>query len=87
MAISPMDKRHCLCLTRIEVLSLVSAATHGVRNGYDDAPEHIESAINQLLEQADIDCEFDDDGTMKLIIKTDSCPECSPDYDKEEHED
>jgi hypothetical protein len=88
MSINPMEKRHCLCLTRVEVLALVSAATHGVRNGYDDAPEQIESAINHLLEQADIDCKFDEDGTMTLVINTDSCPECSPDYeDDEEDED
>lgn len=56
---------HCINLTTIQVLSLISAATHAVRAGYDDAPDILEDGVNALLDQARIDCEFEDD-TMIL---------------------
>lgn len=61
-----MNETHCVYLTTVEALSLITAATHAVRGGYDDAPTHLESAVNGLLEQCGIDCEFRDDGVMTL---------------------
>lgn len=57
---------HTVNLTTVEVLSIVSAATHGVRCGYDDAPLFLQDGINQLLNQCNIDCTFKKDGTMVL---------------------
>lgn len=61
-----MDDLHSLTLTTIEIMSLVSVATHGVQHGYEDGVEILESAVNRILNQADIECEFDDDGVMTL---------------------
>lgn len=61
-----MQEEHLVPLTAIEALSLVTAATHAVRSGYDDAPEWLEVAVNRVLEHCRIDCSFDDDGAMVL---------------------
>lgn len=61
-----MDDLHSLTLTTIEIMSLVSVATHGVQHGYEDGVEVLEEAVNRLLNQAGIDCAFDDDGVMTL---------------------
>ena len=55
-----MHHTHCVYMTTLEALSLISAATHAVRSGYDDGDDsYLESAVNGLLDQCNIDCEFD----------------------------
>jgi len=61
---------HAVRLTTVEVLTLISAATHGFRCGYDDAVENLQDGINKLLQQCNIDCKWDEDGTMILTY----CP-------------
>lgn len=61
-----MQDEHSVVLTTLEALCLVTAATHAIRNGYDDAPEHLEDAVNAVLSQCNIDCTFAEDGTMVL---------------------
>lgn len=63
-----MSEMHYIPLQTIEVLSLVSAATHAVRSGYDDATEFLETAVNTLLNVSNIDCTFKKDGTMVLTV-------------------
>jgi hypothetical protein len=63
-----MSAFHDVRMPTIAALALVSAATHAVRHGYDDATDWLESAVNALLEAFDIDCEFEDDGTMVLTV-------------------
>lgn len=60
-----MDMHHPE-LPTIAVLSLVSAATHAVRTGYDtDEDCVLKSAVNALLDQCHINCSFED-GQMTL---------------------
>lgn len=61
-----MLDEHRVVLTTVEALSLISAATHAVRGGYDDAPEQLQDAVNALLNQCNIDCKFKKNGTMIL---------------------
>lgn len=59
-------------LPTIAVLSLVTAATHAVRTGYDtDDDSVLEYAINALLDQCHIECEFED-GQMVLTYDADA---------------
>lgn len=60
---------HDIRMPTVAALALVSAATHAVRNGYDDGTDWLESAVNCLLESCGIDCDFEDDGTMVLTVK------------------
>jgi len=62
-----MHHTHCVYMTTLEALSLISAATHAVRSGYDDAGVILEFAVNGLLDQCNIDCEFDE-GSMTLTV-------------------
>jgi hypothetical protein len=68
-----MNELHCVYLTTVEVLSVVSAATHGVRHGYSDDDVSLEGGVNALLNQANIDCEWEDDGTMVLTYTPQCC--------------
>lgn len=63
-----MTERHTIRLLTIEALSLISAATHAVKNGYDDGTDVLEDAVNELLHSCGIDCEWEDDGTMILTV-------------------
>lgn len=64
-----MSAFHDVRMPTVAAVALVSAATHAVRNGYDDGTDWLESAVNALLEAFDIDCEFEKDGTMVLSVK------------------
>lgn len=63
-----MHHTHCVYMTTLEALSLITAATHAVRSGYDDDEDTLEDAVNGLLDQCSIDCHFDDDGVMTLTV-------------------
>lgn len=63
---SHMADVHDIRLSTIEIMAVISAATHGVRTGYEDGDEWIEPAINRMLDQSNIDCKFQKDGTMVL---------------------
>jgi hypothetical protein len=66
-ACSHMGDIHGLRLSTSEIMAVVSAATHGVRRGYDDGDDSlIDAAINRMLDQSNIDCKFRKDGTMTL---------------------
>lgn len=68
-----MADMHSVQLPTIAVLSLVIAATHAVRNGLsDDDSEYLEPAVNALLDQCFIDCDFDEDGNMCLTYDADA---------------
>lgn len=69
-----MAETHRVKLTAIQVLSLISASTHAVRTGYDDAPEFLEEAVNELLEQTNTECKFKRDGTMLLTYNAKGTP-------------
>lgn len=53
-----MLERHLVDLNVLEIMAIVSAATHGVAAGYDDAPDVLSHGINEMLEQSNIECEF-----------------------------
>ena len=63
-----MTEGHQVRLLTIEALALISAATHAVKNGYDDGTDVLEDAVNELLHSCGIDCEWEDDGTMILTV-------------------
>ena len=66
-----MTETHCVFMTTIEALALVTAATHAVRSGIDEGEafdEILEAGVNGILDQCNIDCEFDDDGGMTLVV-------------------
>jgi hypothetical protein len=66
-----MDMHHPE-LPTIAVLSLVTAATHAVRNGYDTDEDYVlTGAVNALLHQCHIECEFKD-GQMTLTYDGDA---------------
>jgi hypothetical protein len=74
---SCMQHVHTVHLDTLEALQLVSAATHAVQNGYDDHVVSLESAVNSVLQHCNIDCEWDDEGTMVLTYKGPLEEQCS----------
>ena len=72
-----MQHVHTVHLDTLEALQLVSAATHAVQNGYDDHVVSLESAVNSVLQHCNINCEWDDDGTMVLTYKGPLEEQCS----------
>jgi len=72
-----MQHVHTVHLDTLEALQLVSAATHAVQNGYDDHVVSLESAVNSVLQHCNIDCEWDDEGTMVLTYKGPLEEQCS----------
>jgi hypothetical protein len=67
-----MAEMHRPELPTIAVLSLISAATHAVQNGYDTDDDYVlEGAINALLVQCHIDCTFKK-GKMILTYDADA---------------
>jgi hypothetical protein len=65
-----MAETHCVFMKTIEALALVTAATHAVRSGIDEGEafdDILEASVNGLLEQCNIDCEFED-GVMTLVV-------------------
>lgn len=68
-----MMDMHTVELPTIAVLSLVTAATHAVRNGYDtDNDFALEGAVNVLLDACHIECKCRKDGTMVLHYNADA---------------
>lgn len=72
-----MQHVHTVHLDTLEALQLVSAATHAVQNGYDDHVVSLESAVNSVLQHCNIDCEWDDEGTMVLTYNGPLEEQCS----------
>ena len=72
-----MQHVHTVHLETLEALQLVTAATHAVQNGYDDHVASLESAVNSVLQHCNIDCEWDDDGTMVLTYNGPLEEQCS----------
>jgi len=71
-----MQHVHTVHLDTLEALQLVTAATHAVQNDYDAVS--LASAVNSVLQHCNIDCEWDDEGTMVLTYNgpTEVCSGC-----------
>lgn len=67
-----MQDTHAVFLSTIEALSLITAATHAVQHGYDEADEVLESAVNSLLDQCNISCEFKDSAMVLTYHPTEA---------------
>lgn len=73
---SPLADVYEVTMSVAEALALVTAATHAVRSGFPDEDGGLlEDAVNAVLNQCSIDCDFDGD-RMTLTYKGGLCDEC-----------
>lgn len=80
---SPLADAYEVTMSVAEALALVTAATHAVRSGFPDEDGGLlEDAVNAVLNQCSIDCEFDGD-RMTLTYKGGLCDECSANREDE----
>jgi hypothetical protein len=74
---SPLADVYEVTMSVAEALALVTAATQAVRSGFSDEDDGLlEEAVNAVLDQCSIDCEFDGD-RMTLTYTGGLCDECS----------
>lgn len=76
-----MRRFHTVGMPTFAAMALISAATHAVRNGYDDRANCLEDAVNAMLEAFNIDCDFEDDGAMVLSCIEDCCQQTRGGYE------